>query len=101
MTKQNIEIAIRKYLNEHLDLLPDVIHKELFDIRIERICISENAYTGKKWYNFTGKGEGWIRTETGKNFKRFQIVPSKVYISGDEEPLVEDISNPLLVEIIS
>lgn len=101
MTKDNIEKAIRDYLSEHLDLIPEVERKDLFDVKIKNIILNEDSYKGKGWYTFTGEGEGWIETlDNGKSRKCFRILPSKALISGDDKPVVEEISYPVLITFI-
>lgn len=103
MTKENIEKAIRKYLENHLDLIPQLKRDGLFNVKINQISMAEPfVFTGRGEYKFTGEGEGCVLTEDGgKSIRRFRILPSLAMISeGEKEPVVENIKEPVLIEYL-
>lgn len=103
MTKENIEKAIRDYLNNHLELIPQLKRDGLFDVEINQIGMIEPfEYTGRGEYGFTGEGEGWVAPkEGGKSIRRFRILPSSAMISeGEKEPVVENIKEPVIIEYL-
>lgn len=102
MTKKNIEDTIRDFLNNHLDLIPQLQNDDIFDVGINQInMITPFEYKGRGEYYFGGNGEGWIpTTDGGKSIRRFKILLSSVFISeGDDSPVVESVTNPIIIDM--
>jgi len=103
MTKSAIEKAIRDFLNEHLELIPQLEREGIIDLDIKQICMSEQfVYKGRGEYEFAGHGEGWIITnDDGKSSRQFKILPSFAFISEEKDcPVVEKTQIPVIIELI-